>query len=258
MSPLTEAVRASRWRQLPLVLVAATVLGHISWILVPEWLRTPVTAASVITCFLAAATHALQQQGWRWLLPYLAITVGLGWLVEAVGTATGFPFGAYEYTDALGPRLLAVPLLIPLAWSMMAYPCLLAVRRLTPSRWRQVLVGGWLFASWDLFLDPQMVGQGYWIWERVEVALPGIPEIPLQNFAGWLAVALLLMALLQLLPVRAADERVPALLLAWVYLSNVMAAAVFFGRPTVAAWGAVAMGLVMLPWARTWRQRVRP
>ena len=32
--------------------------------------------------------------------------------------ATGFPFGAYAYAGALGPTLLGVPLVIPLAWAM--------------------------------------------------------------------------------------------------------------------------------------------
>jgi putative membrane protein len=36
----------------------------------------------------------------------------------------------------------------------------------------------------------------------------------------------------------------------WIYASNVMAAAVFFGRPAVALWGGVAMGITVIPWAR--------
>jgi hypothetical protein len=35
-----------------------------------------------------------------------------------------------------------------------------------------------------------------------------------------------------------------------MYASNVLAAAVFFGRPAVALWGGVAMGLTVVPWAR--------
>ena len=43
----------------------------------------------------------------------------IGWTAEAIGSKTGFPFGAYHYTDRLQPQLLGVPLLIPLAWLMM-------------------------------------------------------------------------------------------------------------------------------------------
>ena len=35
----------------------------------------------------------------------------LTWSVEAVGSVTGLPFGAYHYTDKLQPQLAHVPLL---------------------------------------------------------------------------------------------------------------------------------------------------
>ena len=52
------------------------------------------------------------------------------------------------------------------------------------------------------------------------------------------------------LPGTAADDRMPHLLMLWIYASNVMAAAVFFGRPMVAVWGGIAMGVTVIPWAR--------
>jgi len=49
---------------------------------------------------------------------------------------------------------------------------------------------------------------------------------------------------------------VPTLMLLWVYCSNVLANAVFFGRPWVAVWGGVIMGIVVIPWAWiTWTRR---
>src|SRR3712207_9292958 len=50
---------------------------------------------------------------------------------ESVGLATGFPYGEYTYSDDLGPTLLGVPFLVPLAWLMMAWPSWLLARRLT-------------------------------------------------------------------------------------------------------------------------------
>ena len=48
----------------------------------------------------------------------------------------------------------------------------------------------------------------------------------------------------------------PAALFLWVYVSSVLAAAVFFDRPGVALVGGVAMGLVALPFAwRLWDAR---
>ncbi len=118
---------------------------------------------------------------------------------RGLGTTTGLLFGSYHYTDALGVSLLGVPLVIPMAWSMMAYPCLLTVQSLVRSRWATALLGGYLFTTWDLFLDPQMVGEGYWIWHTAERTLPGIPA-SVANFAGWLVVASVMMAVLAQCP----------------------------------------------------------
>ena len=109
-----------------------------------------------------------------------------GWLIEVLGTSTAFPFGDYDYSDALGATVQGVPILIPMAWSMMAYPVMMATQRMAATPLATAFIGGWLLASWDLFLDPMMVGEGYWTWNDLGWVLPGIPDIPMQNFLGWL------------------------------------------------------------------------
>ena len=163
---------------------------------------------------------------------FSAITLAFGWLVEFLGTTTQFPFGEYEYTSALGVSVLSVPILIPMAWSMVAYPMLLAVQRLSTTSLGVAIIGGWLLMSWDLFLDPQMVGEGYWTWTTIGWQLPGIPGIPLQNFLGWWLAGMLLMFLLDRLPRKTANDSAPNTLLLWTYASNVLGAAVFFDRPS--------------------------
>lgn len=115
----------------------------------------------------------------------------LGWLVEVVGQASGFPFGSYQYTPLLQPQLAGVPVLIPLAWLMMMPPAwamalVIAGAQLGwRARVRRAAVAALAFTAWDLFLDPQMVAWNAWVW-----AVPGVYfGIPLQNFAGWLLVA---------------------------------------------------------------------
>jgi putative membrane protein len=88
----------------------------------------------------------------------------------------------------------------------------------------------------------------------VQVALPGAPGIPISNYLGWLLVAVLMVGVLQLLPRREADDRVPAALFLWTYFSSVLANAVFFGRPAVALLGGIGMGLVALPYALSLRR----
>ncbi|MGB8651599.1 MAG: carotenoid biosynthesis protein [Mycobacteriales bacterium] len=223
---------------MPTALAGLTVLLQIAYPLVGGHPRDLLTVATVAVLFAASVTHALRHRGGRWTAAFLAVTVGGGLLVEAVGVATGFPFGSYAYTGSLGPKLLAVPVVVPLAWAMFAYPALVAGARLG----HRLVAGAFALASWDLFLDPQMVAAGHWHWHDSGPALNGVP---LQNHLAWLAVALVMAALLPLAP--ADDDRVPLGLLVWTWASSVLANLVFFHRPAVALAGGLAMGVVAVP-----------
>jgi putative membrane protein len=186
--------------------------------------------------------------------------------VEAVGLRTGFPFGAYHYTGSLGPGVAGVPVVVPLAWVMMAWPALQVGRVLAGSRGRAggpaarvrtALVGGWALASWDVFLDPQMIDAGHWVWSDPRPALPGVEGVPLTNFVGWVAVSVVMVAALDAAsgpPVRqlagkGASGDPAVVLYLWAYASSMTACLVFFGRPRVALAGGVLMGLVAVPLA---------
>jgi uncharacterized membrane protein len=257
-TPVAEAPATALCRA-PVALAALTVLLQIGYPLTSGDVRAGLTVATVVAFFLASTSHALLHRGARWTASLVAVTAGAGLLAESIGTATGVPFGQYDYAGTLGPEVLGVPFVIPLAWTMMAYPCLLVGRRLAAGPLGATVIGAWALASWDLFLDPQMVEAGHWTWTDVQLALPGAPDVPVSNYLGWLLVATLMMALLQALPWdaagRPADERVPAALFLWTYASSVLAFAVFFGRPAVALLGGVGMGLVAIPYALSLQRR---
>lgn len=245
--------------RLSAALAAVVVLAQIAYPLTDGERLRLLTIATVL-CFAAASlAHAAGTRGGRWALGLLIVSGGLGLAAEAVGVRTGVPFGRYAYSDTLGAKLLDVPVIVPLAWVMMSYPCLLLGRRL--GRGRRALTalsGGFTLAAWDLFLDPQMVSAGRWTWAYPEPALPGIPGIPVTNFVGWLAVAVIIVAVLDLLlPQRSrASETIPAALLAWTWIGSTVGNAVFFDRPAVAVWGGLAMGLGCAPYlASVWRAR---
>jgi uncharacterized membrane protein len=221
-------------------LLAALVLAQIGYPLVGGPVRAGLVVVTVIVGYATSLAHCLLTRGWRAALVLVAVTTGGGLVVEAVGVATGFPFGSYFYRDLLGPLVLGVPLVIPLAWTWMAWPAWLVAGRLTTGRFR-VPVAAWALASWDLFLDPQMVAEGYWVWR-------GTPGVPLSNYAGWFGVSLVLVALLS--PVRrpGSDGPMYALYL-WTWLSGILAHAVFLGLPASAVTGGVGMGLVAIPLA---------
>lgn len=243
-------------------LAAVAVLVQISYPLLSGDALRFVTVAGVLLFTAASVTDAAARWGARAAVGLVVVAGGGGLLAETAGVHTGFPFGEYVYAGTLGPQLLGVPVLVPMAWTMMAYPCLLLGRRLAAvagdrgvaRRVRVALAGGLALASWDLFLDPQMVQAGHWTWAHPTPALPGVPGIPLTNYAGWVLVAVLMVGLLdRVLPDPApasagAGEGVPAGLLAWTWLGSTVGNLVFFDRPWVAVYGGVVMGLFVGPY----------
>lgn len=234
------------------VLTGAAILAQISWILVPAGSREAITTVVVLLFTAASLSHAYASFGARWTAAFTAITLAFGLGVELLGSRTDWPFGPYFYSDALQPQIAGVPVIVPLAWTMMAYPALVLARQVT-TRWVVPLAAVGL-STWDLFLDPQMVGEGYWVWESSAGALPGIPGIPLQNYAGWLVSTLVLMLVLNRLPAREVDIRVPLVLYGWMWLGGIVANAVFLGRPGVAIWGGLGMAVLGVPALLAWRR----
>ena len=219
--------------------------------------RAALTVSTVVVFFGACLSHALATRGPGWTARWLAVAGGIGLVVEVLAIRSGVPFGSYEYSAALGPALLGVPAVIPLAWAMMSYPALLAARRITGRRGGQVLVGAVALAAWDVFLDPQMAAEGYWRWAASGPAFAGVPLV---NFAGWLLTAAAMMTLLALVVPAdqpAGADALPLALYLWTYVGSVLANAVFFGRPAVALAGGLAMGVPVLLLGRAVRRGAR-
>ncbi|MGY1618095.1 carotenoid biosynthesis protein [Geodermatophilus sp. SYSU D00691] len=230
-------------RHLPLALAGLLVLTAIAYPLTDGGARDAVSWAIVLLGSAVSVTHAGISRGWRTGLGVAALVVATALVFEAVGLATGFPYGSYTYGDVLGPRLLGVPFLVPLAWLMMAWPSWVLAARLARRPAVRVPVAAGVFAAWDVVLDPQMVQAGYWTWAHPSPGLPGIDTVPLTNLGGWLLAGLVLMALLDALVRRTATpprigDAAPLLSLGWMTLGGALAHAGWLGLPGSAAWGA--------------------
>ena len=198
---------------------------------------------------VASTTSATRHWGPHRALGAAGATAALTAAVEHVGTVTGWPFGRYRYTAALGPQVAGVPVQVPLAWFAMALPARETAHAALGSRSNRVariLAGAAALTAWDLFLDPQMVAEGYWGWARRGTCSrrSSYRGIPISNFVGWFVTGLGVMAVLELMLPPA--EPAPDLVAEY----GVMAAmetvgfATFLGDRTVAIVGGVAMAPV--------------
>ncbi|WP_337059637.1 carotenoid biosynthesis protein [Kineococcus sp. G2] len=244
-------------------LTGAAVLTQVAHPLLRGEALRRATIGSVGVFCAAAVADATRRGGVRGGATALAVAGGLGLVAEAVGTRTGLPFGRYRYAGTLGPQVLGVPVAVPLAWTMMAWPAVQLGRRLAPrGRARHAVAVGaaaWTLASWDLFLDPQMTAAGHWSFETPHPHLPGLPGIPLSNYAGWLLTATSICAALHALVPEEREapvpQAVPGWLLGWTWLGSTLGNAVFFRRPAAAVWGGLGMSLTVGPYLRSLRRR---
>jgi putative membrane protein len=160
--------------------------------------RRVLSTVVVVGSFAATTANAARRWGPGRAGAAAAVTAVATTAVERVGTRTGVPFGRYEYTSALQPQVAGVPAIVPLAWFSMGVPAREAAHAALAERSRpaaRVVLGAAALTAWDLFLDPQMVGEGYWAWARRGI----YRGIPLSNFAGWFATSLAVMAALEVL-----------------------------------------------------------
>jgi len=181
---------------------------------------------------------------WGWLRAggIALVVVVLAWTAEFIGSRTGVPFGRYHYTGRLQPQLGRVPLLIPLAWLMMLPPAwaiadLIAAGRGLPF----IAISALAFTAWDLFLDPQMVGWGLWVWKNRS----GYFGIPWVNFAGWVLIAGAITAIVRPGPLPAEPL---SLVYAITWLLETAGLGILSRRPGPALAGFLGMG-GMLTWA---------
>jgi putative membrane protein len=249
---MTIAVAAARVRRpvigaLPLALAVLLVLTAIAYPLTAGADRNAVSWTIVVLGAGLSVVHAGLSRGARVGLGVFLLVAGTAVGFEAVGLATGFPYGRYAYSAALGPTLLGVPFLVPLAWLMMAWPSWVLAELLTRQRGAalRVLVAAAVFAGWDVVLDPQLVQAGYWTWAHPAPGLPGIPAVPLTNLGGWLLAGAVVMSLLDRLVVRTSardaprlGHAAPLLTIGWMTLGGALAQAGWLGLPGSAAWGA--------------------
>jgi Predicted membrane protein len=258
------------------VLLAVFAYDGVVRLLLIGLVRLPKLPAelTLLTSILAlfSLAHAWYSIGGRPTLVFFGLSAAIAWAYEEVGVATGLVFGAYHYTDYLGPKLGNVPYLIPLAWFMMIYPSyvianLALARRPTGTPRGLVPLVQLAAASavamtvWDLVIDPILSGPSAraWIWES------GGPYfgIPIQNYLGWLATTFTVYLAYRVVEQHVASAPVGSMP-AWVAALPVAAYSLMLASnllsgaapAAVAPIGLVVMGIpIAIATVRLWRIR---
>jgi uncharacterized membrane protein len=177
--------------------VASTVSGTAyDHPMIPGGLNSLTVIVLLLT--LWQASHSL---GARRTLAFFSITVVTSWLFEELGVSSGLIFGPYHYTSALGPLLGAVPVLIPFAWFVLAYPSYVVANVImdrVPARIPGspgdliglALFGALVMTATDLMVDPILSGPSFraWVWDTA-----GRPYgVPAENYFGWIVTAFII------------------------------------------------------------------
>lgn len=192
--------------------------------------------------------YLTRRAGSSWVAPLIAV-YALSLTSELLGTGLGVPFGAYAYSELLGPRWLnRVPWVIPLSWFLMSLPSYAIARLAHPDRVvARVALASVILLSWDLALDPAMShATRYWVWEDTGPYY-GMPWL---NLFGWYVTGVVLMTALASLRVDVWLDRLSTRWLAVYYALNL---ALPLGMCLVAGLGvAVIATLCALTVAGVW------
>ena len=144
----------------------------------------------VLPLLVFALIHGAVSYSLRGILIFFAICLVFGNVFENVGVATGFPFGRYYFTDAMGPKFFEVPVLVGLAYIGMGYLSWL-LGGVILGDLRSALAGShvitrpllaaFIMITWDVANDPVWAHiDRLWVWMDGGAYF----GVPLTNFFG--------------------------------------------------------------------------
>jgi uncharacterized membrane protein len=142
---------------------------------------------------LAAGVHAALFYGWKDGLALFAICITVTFVIENVGSLTGFPFGHYHFeVGADLPHVGVIPVIVGPLWFGMGYFSWILAGTLlgVPARPRSTfellawpVVAAFVMTEWDVVMDPPLSTiSKAWIWHDGGAHF----GVPLSNYAGWL------------------------------------------------------------------------
>jgi len=172
------------------IAASAVILLHLVGtigMLLPQWqpvmrALTPLNLLIVFVLVLAFQTKPSVS-----FYIFSATCFVLAFFAEVIGVKTGWPFGAYAYGPTLGWKIFDVPVIIGANWVVLVL-CTASLCRWIENKWLASGAGALLMVGMDFLIEPVAIAHDYWTWV--------LPEVPLQNYVGWGALAFVLHLLL--------------------------------------------------------------
>ncbi len=122
--------------------------------------------------------------GHKWFFPMVILGFFTGMISEILGVQLGWIFGNYQYGDALGFKVLGVPLLIGVNWALLTIITGAIAQQFYQNFFMRIIIGVSLMIFLDLLIEPIAPVLDFWVFEE--------GEAPIQNYIGWTAMALFL------------------------------------------------------------------
>jgi len=113
------------------------------------------------------------------LLVLLCFTTGM--LAEILGVRYGFIFGEYSYGNALGTKVMEVPLMIGVNWCILIFITGFIAQFFLKKLWSKALLGTALMLTLDLVMEPVAPVLDFWTFTT------GLASF--HNYFGWALVA---------------------------------------------------------------------
>lgn len=144
--------------------------------------------ATPFNILLSALLLFLNQRGKN---PRFAVFCLVGYLfgyaIEVAGARTGMIFGEYSYGNALGMKILDVPVVMGLNWLLLVFSVGIICDKINTHYIGKSLIGASMMVILDLFLEPVAVRYDFWTWTQ--------GSIPVQNYLAWYCASFVLLLL---------------------------------------------------------------
>jgi len=151
-----------------------------------EWFISKTPLNLLIIALLVIAVFPVKTAGNALIFGAIFIA---GFLAEWIGVHSGFPFGSYTYGSNLGFKFDEIPFMIGANWAVLVFATGAIASVIFNNTFTRVVGGAAMMVLLDLFMEPVAPVFDYWTFEG--------GEAPLQNYVGWMAVAILLHLLFQ-------------------------------------------------------------